>query len=631
MNRSELIKRISKEAGVAESDSGRFFEDLAIKSSGLLDANQVLELPDLGYIKVEGKEEKHFIFSTAGDFNSEDAIDFYLSTELYKSSPIDNVFSLSVDTLDIPISEESLEDFSHPTTSSAIEDLINEKAEVFVKNSRIISEESLLKIEESPDTEEEHLEVSNETEEEVGLAEEEHVEEDLDVRSKFEKVEPESSQTAEIDKTEEENKQETESEPDPFNIEEFEIIDTSDTISSEIDNEVFRIDHLDEFEVHEEEAEEEETEEEEVKDSEVFKPVESTEDLTADDLNTFKDEHGDTEVEEIEQKDEETEPKTEVESEEEQKEESDEHGFQIVNPILPDIIGGKFIPKKPSELFQIYKTEDEILNFDDKGFTEVNPPKKVVPGTPLLEHPGGENTIDSGKIDKFNQIKSTISSESSKKSSSGGKGKIIILIIALLIIAGGVLIYLNNIRNTQPSGNEPMVQNMTSPFVPSHPKIIKRNYDIPVNYPYNLNESGIGFEPLNLGILSNKGKAATTPIIPKAKVDTSKKRAVAKASPKSEENPVSKTVHDWERAKPIPANNFRQVDNYIYTNGKTYFIQVASWKVLDRALEHNSKLQKKGYDSSIEKLVSPSGYIYYIVKIGNFNSLKEAQQYLKSH
>ncbi len=629
MNRNELIKRISKEAGVAESDSGRFFEDIAIKSSGLLDSNQVLELPDLGYIKVEGKEEKHIIFSTAGDFNSENAIDFYLSTEPYKGSSIDDVFSLSVDTLDIPVSEELKEDFSHPATGEALDDLINDRADIFVKNSRIVPEESLLKTEASYGTEGEHFQVSNETEQEVGLVEEEPVEEDLDVESKFEKVEPESSKISEIDRAEEEDKQETKSETEPYKIEEFEIIDTSDTTSSEVEDEVFKIDHLDKFGVHEEETKEEETKEE-VKDSEVFKPIESTEDLTADDLNTFKDQEEDTEVEEVERKEKETEtePETEVESKEEQKkEESTEHGFQIVNPILPEVIGGKFVPKKPSELFQIYKTGEEILNFDDKGFTEVTPPKKVVSDTPHLEHPGGEETIDNSKIDKYNQIKSSMSA----KKSSGGRGKIIILIIALLIIAGGILIYLNNMRNTQQSESEPTVQNVTSPFVPSHPKIIKRNFDIPVNYPYSLNESSIGFEPLDLGTLSNNSKAATVPVIPKAKVDTSKKTTVAQASPKKEESPVNKTVEDWENAKPIPADDFRQVDNYIYTNGKTYFIQVASWKVLDRALEHNSKLQKKGYDSSIQKLISPSGYIYYIVKIGNFNSLKEAQQYLKSH
>lgn len=626
MDRIEFIKKISEAAGVAESDSGRFFENFAVKSSDTLENNQVLELHDLGYIKVEGKEEKRIVFSEMGDFNAEDVLDFYISRESYKTSAIDDAFSLSLDKLNIPLSDELSDDFSYHPAGVALEDLIESKADDFIAKSNVVTEESLLETRETLPAEEEHYEASNETEEEVGIAEEEPAEDESDIKSKFQKVEPESSKPAETEEVKEEETPKVEEESEHHDVEEFEIVDINDLVSSEKDDEeVFGVVHGDE------EVAEEETKEEDIQESEIFEKVKGTgEDLRVNELNAINEEET-SEVEEEEEEPKESEPEVESKKEapetEEKKDEDKEHGFQIVNPVLPGLPSGKFVPKEPSKLFEVYKTADEVLNFDDKGFVEVKPPKSVdSTKTPPLEPPTHEDEIDQSKIDKYNQIKSGIPAA---EKSSGGKWKFILPIILLIVIGGIVLIYINNMR--QPKQNEQTVQNAPSQFVPSHPTIIYRNFDIPVNYPYKINEGSINFEPLDLGILSNKGKVvAAKPV--KVHSDSAKETAaVTKTNTKTESSTVNRTIQDWERAKPIPAGNFKQVDNYIYTNGKTYFIQVASWKVLARALEHNSKLRKKGYNSSIQKLVAPSGYVYYIVKIGNFNSLKEAHEYLRSH
>ena len=78
--------------------------------------------------------------------------------------------------------------------------------------------------------------------------------------------------------------------------------------------------------------------------------------------------------------------------------------------------------------------------------------------------------------------------------------------------------------------------------------------------------------------------------------------------------------------------NDQTVTNRIYTDGKKFTVQSSSWKSTSIAEHEVSKLKKRGFDAFIFKVyIKSKGSTWNRVRIGYFNSRKEAEEFLQKN
>jgi hypothetical protein len=186
-----------------------------------------------------------------------------------------------------------------------------------------------------------------------------------------------------------------------------------------------------------------------------------------------------------------------------------------------------------------------------------------------------------------------------KKIKRKSKAKIFIPLAVIIII--GFSVYFLRLYNFKISGSQDKIQLLPA----SNPVEIARNYDIPVDYPYQPNSKE--------SLLFNG-------------IDSS----VYKGIQANETAPVEKTENEDD----IPTVNqgaYKDLGHYIYTDGKIYFVQVSSWKYKSSAIDHMKRLIKEGYHASVERVISRGGDIYFRVRLGDFKSLEEAKKYVQNN
>ncbi len=178
------------------------------------------------------------------------------------------------------------------------------------------------------------------------------------------------------------------------------------------------------------------------------------------------------------------------------------------------------------------------------------------------------------------------------------KGKFFIPLAVIIII--GFSIYFLRLYNFKGLGNSEEMKTLPA----SNPVEIARNYDIPVDYPY---------QPNNQGSLLFDG------------IDSSVYKGI------KENNEISQNTTDEGDIPTVKQGAYKELGQYIYTDGKIYFVQVSSWKYKSSAINHMERLKKEGYNASVERVISSSGDIYFRVRLGNFNSLEEAKKYVQNN
>ncbi len=214
------------------------------------------------------------------------------------------------------------------------------------------------------------------------------------------------------------------------------------------------------------------------------------------------------------------------------------------------------------------------------------------------ENPGTGKSVDKKEFEKKEKIielkKYPVQNEIKKRS----KAKFFIPIAVIIII--GFSIYFLRLYNFRISGRSELIKALPS----SDPVEIARNYDIPVDYPY---------QPNNQGSLLFDG------------IDSSVYKGI-----KQSEAAVQKTAGDEDDIPTVEQGTYKDLGQYIFTDGKTYFIQVSSWKYKSSAVEHMNRLIKEGYHASVERVISRGGDVYFRVRLGNFKSLDEAKKYVQN-
>ena len=150
-------------------------------------------------------------------------------------------------------------------------------------------------------------------------------------------------------------------------------------------------------------------------------------------------------------------------------------------------------------------------------------------------------------------------------------------------------------------------------------KIVQRNFDIPVTYPYlpKVNESSLSetIPPKNENQNLAPDKNETVKTEP---VNTEIKK-VEKEIPKQIVTETKETV------KPlVPTGKSLNVGNNIYKYGNHFVVQVAAFRSSSISENEAGKYRDKGYNAFVEDAEIPGRGTWYRVRVGNFNSKEEA-------
>lgn len=180
------------------------------------------------------------------------------------------------------------------------------------------------------------------------------------------------------------------------------------------------------------------------------------------------------------------------------------------------------------------------------------------------------------------------------------------------------------------------------------PKIIHRDYKLPVTYPYNAKESIIENKPIV--ILSTSGDVTQNKPVeqkieplpddkkkedgttkPECQSDTKKTGQQVLNETKKETKPEEKTTKPDVKEKINVVKETNTGTDLITKQGEIFIVQVSSWRQKSIAESEVLKYVNKGYQAFIAEVNIPGrGGTWYRVKVGNFNTLDEAKKFLKT-
>ncbi|RPI64827.1 MAG: hypothetical protein EHM44_02540 [Ignavibacteriales bacterium] len=157
-------------------------------------------------------------------------------------------------------------------------------------------------------------------------------------------------------------------------------------------------------------------------------------------------------------------------------------------------------------------------------------------------------------------------------------------------------------------------------------KIVQRNFDIPVTYPYlpKVNETTISETESTRNVDQNI-TAEKNEVIKTEPIKTEEKK-IEKEIPKQKETENKKIV-----SPVIPTGKSLNVGNNIYKYGDYYVVQVAAFRSSSISENEAGKYRNKGYNSFVEAAEIPERGTWYRVRVGNFSTKEEAQNFLEKN
>jgi nucleoid DNA-binding protein len=275
------------------------------------------------------------------------------------------------------------------------------------------------------------------------------------------------------------------------------------------------------------------------------------------------------------------------------------------NKMTVDDQPGLRIKKKPepSEKSENFKTVPKFTEVKSK--TEVyhlqNDVKKLKKKQKFVDEPFAAGT---DTVDKY-------------KSYRGNKNLFPIILIFSVILIGAVLVYFYLIEGVgTDSGNEKVVLTVTPP--PSV-KIIERDFEFTVTYPYTKSENEIPIEGINPDAFLTEEVAAIKKEEQKPEKTVEPPVAEKKAEVKPEEPPKVEQKVEPEVMEQKSSRIF------IYNNYFVVFVgSYSSYTAADRAAE---KYFDEGYNAFIEVEEIPGKPTRYNLNVGDFTSEEFARQF----
>jgi cell division septation protein DedD/nucleoid DNA-binding protein len=180
---------------------------------------------------------------------------------------------------------------------------------------------------------------------------------------------------------------------------------------------------------------------------------------------------------------------------------------------------------------------------------------------------------------------------------------ILLLLIVAVVVYWYLEIYTKNIVQIEP---KEIVLNL------NNANIIKRDFGIPISYPYLVKDSVIKYKDTINTTFEEKQ------VIKKMTEDV-------KVEKQKIELPMKKDI----QINKLPAEQLVDAGNYIYKRGEVFVVQVASFKSKSVAESEVAKYRNKGYKSFVEETSLNNRGLWYRVKVGNFSSLNEAKKFIE--
>ncbi len=184
----------------------------------------------------------------------------------------------------------------------------------------------------------------------------------------------------------------------------------------------------------------------------------------------------------------------------------------------------------------------------------------------------------------------------------------IMLIVSIGIIAYGIYYYLNNIKgiSKQPV-NETKIQ-----FNTERMNVVERDFDFPVSYPYP-KRTKIGKDELSIFDIKEEKTAVTA--ITKEPV-----KIIKEQKPKETPKEIKPEVNNQP-----PTGTVKRIDVNLFQYGNVYIVQVAAFRSNSVAENEAGRFRNKGYNAFVER-AEVDGTIWHRVKVGNFKDLEEAKK-----
>ena len=158
-------------------------------------------------------------------------------------------------------------------------------------------------------------------------------------------------------------------------------------------------------------------------------------------------------------------------------------------------------------------------------------------------------------------------------------------------------------------------------------EIIDRKFDVPVTYPYDKSSFQKSSNEIKPGALSNKSVINNSQQI-------SQKNNLSELLNNSK--PSKTFVQNQKGSVPsnaISQNNFgyTKVKDNIFKMNNGFVVQISSWRSSSIADNEMKKFKKKKLNSFIEKVSLPGHGIWYRVKVGDFKTLADAENFLNKN
>ncbi|MHB8852867.1 MAG: SPOR domain-containing protein [Ignavibacteriaceae bacterium] len=159
----------------------------------------------------------------------------------------------------------------------------------------------------------------------------------------------------------------------------------------------------------------------------------------------------------------------------------------------------------------------------------------------------------------------------------------------------------------------------TSEKIYSHPVIIKRDYQVPVNYPYSKNNlpPGLTSQGIDPEALNNQ------------QAQISSQSMANKNSLSTLLNSSKQNVNSDQTTSAVKKQD-KLKDNIVSLAGN-YSIQVSSWKSKTSAIKEIEQFKRKGLTATLEKVDLSGRGIWYRVMVGGFKSAADAKRFLTKY
>ncbi len=672
MTKAELIRKVAKNVGVPDSDAKIFFELFLKRISALVEIGQSIFVKDFGYFHLIKGSIKKAVPSVLNNEISEEAVEFVLFSEdkdLRRSDtkglvfnipffdeedyhPIDSAFSLSIGKPLIPLRGVPFDNIYMPASGYEYRRLIESKVEKIIAASEIAeSKENFPTLvidassynsnqvqlqwdDKSKAQTGDQLAVENEFDDEakteISEYEKQKTElkniawdfgEDLSRQIEAESILDIADERMNMELTPKTNKK--------MDVEEIskvdQINDSANTIKELIINEnpeVSPVSQIDESSEKLNELLEGENELNEIYEDEVLDKA-GAENLEAD-IQEVKDEVIDENTLE------------------------EDKSISIENDSLKDELADEEFWKSTSKYFEPYKPETEkdteekfeevksnldnlgVYDSDDSDqkrdeeINEYSSTNLISADNSVLDENGAEtqNVIEENyAIDSNEEDNIELEKENEKQNEyfePVKKRNLIPFIVFPLIVIGLSIALYWYLEFYKKNETAPIVNQIS--LNSNNAKIIQRNFDIPVTYPYlpKIKETTISEtvapsnEDKNLDTEKNEVLKSDQKIVEDKKVE---KQIPNQTSTETKE-PV-RTVTSSGKSLNV-GNNIYKYDNY-------FVVQVAAFRSISISENEAGKYRNKGYNAFVEAAEIPDRGTWYRVRVGNFSTKEEAQ------